>query len=274
MELERTQTGAIVISEATEATGTELLQTLLDSWSSDLDASERRHLRALAEQLQHVRSAGLRSSNDGALAWRCADQLTRVHVPTWVEATPGSQRAELLRHAGPIVDAASAAAAAELLSSVRSTIADRRRLSRDVVQKETWSRAWPSAWNMESSARWAYARDASLNAAATSSWRAAMRAAKRSGFLALRDTVTRTKDQTLDALCEIVSELTNELIADIAWSAAWQPTWAAATASNYVPRVDLDQHADMIANEAIDPTSKVLFEETLVFTGELLQTVV
>lgn len=90
----------------------------------------------------------------------------------------------------------------------------------------------------------------------------------------MRDAASRTKDLARDALCGVVSGLTNELIADVAWSAAWQPTWAAATASSYVPRVDLEQLADAIASDATEETSKILFEETLVFTGELLRSVV
>lgn len=263
----------MIVSEAKDDSDIELLQSLLDDWRADLDLAEGRHLHALAQQLKHIRAAGVRSANHGILKWRCIDELTRVHVPMWIEATPDLKSEDLLRRLGPIVDESSARVAIDVLRDLRSSLADRQRVSREFVQKETWSRAWPSAWNMESSNRWAYARDASLGAAATSSWRAATLAAKRSGFLAIRDAAAQSRDATLDSVCEVLSELTNEVIAEIGWWATWQRTWAIAAASSYVPRVDLDAQADHFASEAINPTSKVLFEETLMFIGELLRAV-
>ena len=238
-----------------------------------MGANEQRLISQLSEQAQHIsRPSRIADAIQEVQAWQCLDTLVSNHVATWLDAASASVEAEQLRQLPQITDPATAGAATSVLEEVVPALRERVVESRSAVQKQTWSRAWPSAWNMESSSRWAYARDAAIAAASNASWRATILVLNRSGFLALKDAACGAEfvDER-SALAELALSTTTSLIGDLAWEPAWLAAWGLASAETSTPPSVLGPSALEAASLAVEATGQSLFEESIVFAGELLR---
>jgi hypothetical protein len=162
-------------------------------------------------------------------SWWAADTLVRRHVPHWLAALGAEGPAPAMAQEEPLEDAATTAES--MLAARRAELELARHADATAALKQAWSKAWPAAWNLDSSSRWAAARDAAVESAWNASWLAARSALEEGGTLALAELASaEARPGRLAAaaltLCTLAARRAGWLVA---WPAAWETTSGAVT---------------------------------------------